>query len=55
MTKFRISDLSPRGENQSPRSQLGGDTISPEKSPRSTENLNKSVMDLKARAALRRA
>ena len=55
MTKFRISDLSPRGDNQSPRSQHGGETISPEKSPRSTEHLNKSVMDLKARAALRRA
>ena len=55
MKKFRISELSPHGVNQSPRSQLGGETISPEKSPRSTENLNKSVMDLKARAALRRA
>ena len=55
MKKFRISELSPHGDNQSPRSQLGGETISPEKSPRSTENLNKSVMDLKARAALRRA
>ena len=53
--KLNVSELSPRGDNQSPRSIQGGDTISPEKSPRSTENLDRSVMDLKARAALRRA
>ena len=54
-SKLNVSELSPRGDNQSPRSIQGGDTISPEKSPRSTENLDRSVMDLKARAALRRA
>ena len=53
--KLNVSELSPRVDNQSPRSIQGGDTISPEKSPRSTENLDRSVMDLKARAALRRA
>ena len=60
---MKLEQVSPRGDKESPRSKrfLNNASPSPEQSPRGESNeagssqLNRSVMDLKARAALRKA